>query len=501
MLRLSDLENVVPIDVKEFKKLGYSELFVYKYEYKFGKSNIDGKRLLSYSTYDKETNILTSHICSEGIFGREKKQILRYNDNNMLLEVTVYNGIGDPKRDVYEYNDKGQLTRLLGYYGQAGLRESLVYEYGVTGLKSREEWCLLTSLADKKHIRKYNDKGFMVEDLEYEYDRLIWKCVFEYNNKDLLIKRISYRRDGEVFSITIYKYNDKGLCVEEGVNYPYDSVWRNDKRLYVYNDMGLLTEETFGSDEKPTYIRKSKYNDKGLLIEKWWYDLNNDLSNYGYKYQYNDNDVLVEETKYGSLEEPIETTVYEYKQDLKESGETGDNEKLERENRSLYLVISLDKEREGFDIINTEKQRELDDFLKKLMLPLTHLNPTYSRREVERIVKNIKGWSDTILEAETTSNTPQYLIIQFDKIREDFTVVNIDKQEELNEFLKKLLKSGDYGKVGFACKCFEYMLGDIDQWVRALTMGPGGDSGMIVHREWLKYGKTIFFPWGYDERT
>lgn len=194
--------------------------------------------------------------------------------------------------------------------------------------------------------------------------------------------------------------------------------------------------------------------------------------------------------------ENVVPIVYEYRKGSRHTEETEDREKSERENRSLYLVIGLDKEREGFDIINTEKQRELDDFLKKLWKTDNHKSNVYVRREVEEIVENIKTWGDTIVKLGTAQSNPQYLIIQFDKIREDFTVVTTDKQEELNEFLKKLLKSGDYGKVGFACKYFEHMLGDIDQWVRALTKGPGGDSGMIVHREWLKYGKTIFFPWG-----
>jgi hypothetical protein len=101
----------------------------------------------------------------------------------------------------------------------------------------------------KKKLRfcKYNDFGNMVSD--------VW-----YFNKDSIIDK------------NTYKYDDKGMLINQTCFYANDSVKSINKFKYLYDDRGyIINEVLFDSDDKVISSYGYKYDDQGNLIEKTEY--------------------------------------------------------------------------------------------------------------------------------------------------------------------------------------------------------------------------------------
>ena len=116
----------------------------------------------------------------------------------------------------------------------------------------------------------------------------------------------------------MYKYNDKGLVVEET---KYNNPGRNPshKYMYKYNDKGLKIEETYEYEGKLSGKYVYKYNDKDLKIEETFTNnFHSEILIGKIVYKYNDKDLLIEKTYYDKLGEPNYRTVYEYNKSEKE---------------------------------------------------------------------------------------------------------------------------------------------------------------------------------------
>ena len=302
---------------KELKRLGYSECKVYQYKYKFGKLNIDGKRLLEYFTYDKEKNrVIHEDFCSKC----SRKSIVEFNECDFVKKEISYDELGEIyHKTIFEYNDKGLLIKESKYGNQNDPQDDLqghpisiiTYRYGDTGLRLLKENCAYTRQGKLrwKGVDKYNNKGLRIEYSSFTTENMLaykngYKKVYEYNDKDLLIKFTEYNSCGELTIKHTFEYYDNGRWEERSV---YDNGWVM-KNIYKYNDKGKIIESmTQGKDDKGEY----RYNDKGSIIEVTYFSGENKIG-YGYEYQYNDKDLLIKETRYGSMKEPLETTAYEY---------------------------------------------------------------------------------------------------------------------------------------------------------------------------------------------
>jgi hypothetical protein len=229
------------------KKLkGYKEAKVYVYYYKASELDPESKSLVEHEIYDEEGNI----IIKEKIWRRDRyrsKVVYKYNYKSFLIEEQDFYD-GEPQYITkYEYNDKDKKFKTQ------------YFEYSDDG-------------EELKHIIKYeyNDKGLVTGKIEYDpQGKIINKAVYEYNDKDNVIELQNF--EGEKLEYTTkYEYNDKGLIAEET---EYDTQGEIiNKAVFEYNDNGDVIELQNFEGEKLEYIIKYKYNDKGVLIEETEYE-------------------------------------------------------------------------------------------------------------------------------------------------------------------------------------------------------------------------------------
>ena len=227
------------------KLKGCKEAKVYVCYYKDNELDPESKSLVEHDVYDEEGNI----IVKEKIWRRD-----RYRS-----------------KVVYKYNEKGTLIEEQDFY-DGELQYITKYEYNEKDKKIKTQYFEYSDGEELKHTTKYeyNDKGLVTEKIEYDkQSKLINKAVYEYNNKGSVIELQNF--EGEKLEYTTkYEYNDKGLVTEEIEYDPQDEIIN--KAVFEYNDNGDVIELQNFEGEKLEYIIKYKYNDKGVLIEETEYE-------------------------------------------------------------------------------------------------------------------------------------------------------------------------------------------------------------------------------------
>jgi hypothetical protein len=326
MMKIGFGEEIYPhsLTLKEFKYLGYSEIKVYEYEYKFGKPNLDGKLLLQYLMYDKDNNVVTIEDFTD--YNNWRRCVIKYNAKGSITEGIFYKNSGNIyKRWLREYNDKELLIREREYDEPHGDPQEepqgrpqiiMTNKYRDSGIILTKEVCFPLSIVHiNNYVTTYNDMGLKTERVFRDNNGVLTeKQVFNYNDKGLMTERLSYDSEGKLGQKSMYKYNDMGLEVER-LTYSVDHNQELGKELWSYNDRGQKMESLWYWCGKLQSKCIYKYDDKGLIIETaWWYEKDGkERLTQGYRYQYNDKDVLIGTTWYNSLEEPTKTTVMEYK--------------------------------------------------------------------------------------------------------------------------------------------------------------------------------------------
>lgn len=326
MMKIGFGEEIYPhsLTLKEFKDLGYSEIKVSEYEYKFGKPNLDGKMLLQYLMYDKDNNVVTIEDFTD--YNNWRRCVIKYNSKGSIIEGIFYKNSGNIyKRWLREYNDKELLIREREYCEPQGDPQEepqgcpqiiITNKYRDSGIILTKEVCFPKSIVHiNNYVTIYNDKGLKTERVFRDNSGVLTeKQVYNYNDKGLMTERLSYHSEGKLGRKSMYKYNDMGLEVER-LTYCVDSNQELGKELVSYDDRGNRVEIISYWCGKLRDKHVYKYSDTGLEIENaGWYEKDGIESLIRrYRYQYNDKDVLVGTTWYNSLEEPTKTTVLEYK--------------------------------------------------------------------------------------------------------------------------------------------------------------------------------------------
>jgi len=197
-----------------------------------------------------------------------------------------------------------------------------------------------------------------LDDEEVEVEPIpSYRTEYDINGK--ILKEISYTHDGEIEQITINKYNDKGFLIEEilyagdeeeiieHISYELHDDGRIKKRLthyqegaddileHIYNADGLLKEKVMTDNEseispkeifeynRGLLIKESEYNGEGKLIKESTYEYDSkgniieeakwdtyDNQKITYKYQYLDNGNRKQTMVYNHEGQLVEKTVF-----------------------------------------------------------------------------------------------------------------------------------------------------------------------------------------------
>lgn len=230
--------------------------------------------------------------------GLESKYVHKYDINGKVIEYSSYASDGSLlDKDTYKYDDKGNLTEKHSQIESPFLwRDAPVikYKYDDKGKMIEENQYHLDGSFARKWYYKYDAKGNKVaksskenfktpyefkngrviisgSTTSYEYDKRgnlileatgMFKDTFQYDNNNNMIvhedyscretynydvngNKLEYKKcksDGTVESIETFKYDAKGNLIEE-----------NEENILGYNNT-------------------SKYDDNGLLVEKYSYN-------------------------------------------------------------------------------------------------------------------------------------------------------------------------------------------------------------------------------------
>lgn len=230
--------------------------------------------------------------------------IEQYNENNRLIEITIYshNDSLPNRRILYNYNN-GNIT----------LERNISYRHNEKG--------------DTSDIRyTYNDKGL---NISIEEDRfgVIEK---EYNEQDLLTRSIEY---GDENTETRYTYDTNGKLTEthtlyDHVAYEYDNggklicckTYENGSDLllltesYGYDDKGRRVRNILRDAETPSTLNDDetrRYDDKNRLVEIKSVD-DNGATKRTVTFTYDKKDNMVEQKLYIAYSSTTELSTYTY---------------------------------------------------------------------------------------------------------------------------------------------------------------------------------------------
>lgn len=182
-----------------------------------------------------------------------------------------------------EYDDKGNETKMVSKNGAGQVRQTLTYEYDSNNILVKVKYYnasgQLTSTKEPNEKKEgdyglsYNTKGEVISKTYSKYDSL----EKTYTSR-LLTAENEMRYENK------YWVNDKMQILEWTI---IDKVQhRKSKTIFKYDDNGNEVEELkYDMNESLTEKFISKYNYKNLLIESFWYEPADKLTQVS-KYEY-----------------------------------------------------------------------------------------------------------------------------------------------------------------------------------------------------------------------
>lgn len=147
---------------------------------------------------------------------------------------------------MFNYDEKGRLIEEVGGDVERKYLTKMIYQYDNKG-RMIEENLWTPEYAHPIHTttHEYDEKGIQTESIIWytsKKNRVMWKYVYEYNDKGQQSVETLYKEDGSLERKNLYEYNDKGDMISEIVESD-----RFDTSVYTYN---------YEYDEKGNWIRR-----------------------------------------------------------------------------------------------------------------------------------------------------------------------------------------------------------------------------------------------------
>jgi len=184
-----------------------------------------------------------------------KKIVYTYDKKNRLIDKSTFVHDFLETKDTLVYNTKGQLEEEV--LDLKTKDETIyTYTYNVDGELIQRNFKKTEDLPLFKEIYIYNNKRLVNKEL-YQFDRLIWRGLYEYGAEGELIKAISQKIDDFIWH-SKYAYDQNNLLKEE---YLLINESENNGFLNKFgSDRRLTYHLTFSTD----YLCEYKYTDDKL---------------------------------------------------------------------------------------------------------------------------------------------------------------------------------------------------------------------------------------------
>ena len=212
-------------------------------------------------TFDKN-GFITEKWRYDDIF--PKKIVYTYDKKHRLIDKSTFVDEVLETKDTLVYNTKGQLEKEI--LDLKTKDETIyTYTYNVDGELIQRNFKKTEDLPLFKEIYIYNNKRLVNKEL-YQFDRLIWRGLYEYGAEGELIKAISQKIDDFIWH-SKYTYDQNNqlkeeyLLINESENNGFLNKFGSDRRLtyHLTFSTNYLCEYKYTDDKQGNWVRMITY--------------------------------------------------------------------------------------------------------------------------------------------------------------------------------------------------------------------------------------------------
>ena len=212
-------------------------------------------------TFDKN-GFITEKWRYDDIF--PKKIVYTYDKKNRLIDKSTFVDEVLETKDTLVYNTKGQLEKEI--LDLKTKDETIyTYTYNVDGDLIQRNFKKTEDLPLFKEIYIYNNKRLVNKEV-YQFDRLVWRGLYEYGAEGELIKAISQKIDDFIWH-SKYTYDQNNhlkeeyLLINESENNGFLNKFGSDKRLtyHLTFSTDYLCEYKYTDDKQGNWVRMITY--------------------------------------------------------------------------------------------------------------------------------------------------------------------------------------------------------------------------------------------------
>ena len=212
-------------------------------------------------TFDKN-GFITEKWRYDDIF--PKKIVYTYDKKHRLIDKSTFVDEVLETKDTLVYNTKGQLEKEI--LDLKTKDETIyTYTYNVDGELIQRNFKRTEDLPLFKEIYIYNNKRLVNKEV-YQFDRLIWRGLYEYGAEGELIKAISQKIDDFIWH-SKYTYGQNNqlkeeyLLINESENNGFLNKFGSDRRLtyHLTFSTNYLCEYKYTDDKQGNWVRMITY--------------------------------------------------------------------------------------------------------------------------------------------------------------------------------------------------------------------------------------------------
>ena len=212
-------------------------------------------------TFDKN-GFITEKWRYDDIF--PKKIVYTYDKKHRLIDKSTFVDEVLETKDTLVYNTKGQLEKEI--FDLKTKDETIyTYTYNVDGELIQRNFKRTEDLPLFKEIYIYNNKRLVNKEV-YQFDRLVWRGLYEYGAEGELIKAISQKIDDFIWH-SKYTYDQNNqlkeeyLLINESENNGFLNKFGSDRRLtyHLTFSTDYLCEYKYTDDKQGNWVRMITY--------------------------------------------------------------------------------------------------------------------------------------------------------------------------------------------------------------------------------------------------
>ncbi|WP_311330478.1 hypothetical protein [Capnocytophaga sputigena] len=212
-------------------------------------------------TFDKN-GFITEKWRYDDIF--PKKIVYTYDKKHRLIDKSTFVDEVLETKDTLVYNAKGQLEKEV--LDLKTKDETIyTYTYNVDGELIQRNFKKTEDLPLFKEIYIYNNKRLVNKEI-YQFDRLIWRGLYEYGAEGELIKAISQKIDDFIWH-SKYTYDQNNqlkeeyLLINESENNGFLNKFGSNRRLtyHLTFSTDYLCEYKYTDDKQGNWVRMITY--------------------------------------------------------------------------------------------------------------------------------------------------------------------------------------------------------------------------------------------------